>query len=159
MCIAACAEFKGSLSVVTRICAPISGPSKRGDLVCGGSRRMADTPAPAHDPAQRICEILARLRGTVEQSIIEIERIAELEVRRHGDDTLEGIAWCDFGDALHSDVAHAAHNIQWEIAAVRGSLIYRGLDGGHQGNKELLGDSHPRARAQQKDSERGVNQQ
>lgn len=118
---------------------------------------MADTPAPAHDPAQRICKILARLRETVEQSVNEIERIAELEVRRHGDDTLEGIAWCDFGDALHSDVARAAHNIQWEIAAMRGSLIYRGLDASQRGDSELLRGRRSRPRAHQASAERGAD--
>lgn len=84
---------------------------------------------PQTDAAQRVCDILGRLHEAVQQSVNDIERIAELEVRRHGDDTLYGIAWCDFGDGLHSDVAHAARTIQWEIAALRGNLIYRGLDG------------------------------
>jgi hypothetical protein len=95
------------------------------------TRDRTTSPAPEAEraPAHRVCDILARLRETVHQSITDIERIAEIEVQRHGDDTLDGMAWCDFGDGLHSDVARAARTMEWEIAAMRGSLIYRGLMG------------------------------
>jgi hypothetical protein len=88
---------------------------------------MTRASPPDLDSPQRICEILSHMREALQQSITEIERIAAREVLRHGDDTLEGLAWCDFGDGLHGDVARAARAIQWEIAALRGELIYRGL--------------------------------
>jgi hypothetical protein len=97
------------------------------------------TPKPTPYPAQRICEILDTLRAAVQQSISDIMRIADGERLRHGDDTLEGLAWCDFGAGLHSDVARAARHIEWEIAAMRGSLLYRGLDSNRQEGTQLPG--------------------
>lgn len=94
-------------------------------------------PAPTSDSSRRIRDMLFHLRETVQQSINDIEQIAALEAQRHGDDTLEGIAWCEFGDGLHSDVAHAARTIEWQIAALRGSLIYRGLDSSQQDDAEV----------------------
>ncbi len=82
------------------------------------------------DPAARIRQLLSELRQTVKESVGEIQRIAELEVRRHGDDTLEGLTWCDFASGPRSDVGRAARDIEWQIAAIRGSMLYRGLDGG-----------------------------
>ena len=92
------------------------------------------TPDPKVDPVQRICEILTHLRDAIQQSVNEIERISALEVQRHGDDTVEGVAWCDFGDGLHSDVTRAARCMEWQIAAMRGALIYRGLEQRPQGD-------------------------
>ncbi|MGZ3599677.1 MAG: hypothetical protein ACXWQR_15085 [Ktedonobacterales bacterium] len=91
---------------------------------------MADIQTTTADSTEHIRTLLVELQEAVKSATDEIQRIAELEVRRHGDDTVEGIAWCDFGaNGLHSDVAHAARKMQWEIAAMRGSLIYHGLDG------------------------------
>jgi hypothetical protein len=69
------------------------------------------------------------LSATVDKSIIEIHRIAEQEVQRLGEGTPEGHEWHGFGaESLLTDVWRAGMNIQWEIAAVRGRLVYRQLD-------------------------------
>lgn len=97
----------------------MSFPGEAGDL----------TPAPIADPAARIQAILVQMREMIQQSVSDIEQIAQREVQRHGDDTLEGIAWCDFAaNGLHSDVARGARHMLWELAALRGSLSYHGLD-------------------------------
>lgn len=89
---------------------------------------MADLQTTPAGSTERICKILVELQDAVKSATNEIQRIAELEVRRHGDDTVEGLSWCDFGaNGMHSDVAHAARSMLWQIAAMRGSLSYHGL--------------------------------
>ena len=90
---------------------------------------MTSPQASPDDPAERIRRILMDLMVTAENSVTEIHQIVKQEVQRLGEDTPEGRSWLHFGGEKHfTDVGRASRNIQSEIAAIRGNLVYRLLD-------------------------------
>jgi hypothetical protein len=92
---------------------------------------MADAQVQDSDPVWRVRQILADLITTVNTAIDAIHLIAEQEIEHAGERTPTGEAWYSFAsESEFSDVGRAATAMLWQIAAVRGQLIYRGLDAG-----------------------------
>jgi hypothetical protein len=85
------------------------------------------------DATERVCNILDSLMAAVQKATDEIHEIGEQERKRAGEETPEGQAWDSFaGFGLFSDVGRASRNIDAELAAVRGFLLYRGIDKGQR---------------------------
>jgi hypothetical protein len=102
---------------------------------------MTDPQPQSTDPGWQVRQILADLITKVNSAVDAIHQIAEREIEHSGEGTPAGEAWSSFAsESEFSDVGRAATAMLWQIAAVRGQMVYRGLDSDHK-DYALLSDA------------------